>query len=64
MARIQVPENAGSEFHILKARAGNYAVSNNKTGKSKLLIPCKDREQAEEVLRKLKEKDHDGELWV
>ena len=64
MSRIQIPENAGSEFHILIARAGNYAVSNNKTGKNKVFIPCRDREQAEGLLRKLNEKDHDGEIWV
>lgn len=64
MARIQIPKNAGTDFHILIARAGNYAVWNNKNGKNKIFIACRDREQAEEVLRKLKEKDHDGEIWV
>ena len=64
MARIQIPENAGTDFHILIARAGNYAVWNNKTGKHKVFIACRDREQAEEILRKLKEKEHDGEIWV
>lgn len=64
MSRIRIPKNAGSEFQILVARAGNYAVTNNKTGKNKLFVPCRDREQAEEILRKLKEKDHQGEIWV
>jgi hypothetical protein len=64
MSRIRIPENAGADFEILIARAGNYAVSNNKTGKNKVFIPCRDREQAEDLLRKLKEKDHDGEIWV
>ena len=64
MARIQIPKNAGSDFRILIARAGNYAVWNNKTGKNKVFIACRDREQAEAVLRKLREKDYDREIWL
>lgn len=63
MARIQIPKNPG-EFRIIIARAGNYAVCNDKIGNSKLIIPCRDKEQAEEILRRLREKDHDGELWI
>jgi hypothetical protein len=64
MARIRIPKNAGAEFEIIVAMAGNYAVWNHKTGKNKLLIPCRDKEQAEEILRVLKEKDHNGEIWL
>ena len=63
MARIQIPDNAG-EFSVFIARAGNYAVRNDKTGKSQLIIPCRNEEHAEEILRRLKEKDHDGEIWT
>jgi hypothetical protein len=63
MARIQIPENSG-EFSIFIASAGNYAVRNDRTGKNQLIIACRDKEQAEEILRRLKEKDHDGELWI
>ena len=63
MARIQIPKNAG-EFRIIIAMGGNYAVCNDKTGKHKLIIPCRDRVQAEAVLKRLKEKDHNGEIWV
>ena len=61
--RIYIPKHAG-EFSIFVARAGNYAVRNDKTGKNQLIIPCRDREHAEEILRRLKEKDYDGELWI
>ena len=63
MARIHVPENAG-EFSIFFARGGNYAVKNDKTGKNQLIIPCRDKVHAEQILRRLKEKDHDGEIWT
>lgn len=63
MARIKIPKNLG-EVRIIIARAGNYAVCNDKTGKNQLIIACRDKAQAEEILRRLKEKDHDGELWV
>lgn len=61
--RIRVPENVG-ECEVVVAMAGNYAVCNRKSGKNRLWIVCRDREQAEEVLRRIKEHDHDGELWV
>ncbi len=63
MARISIPNDLG-ECEIIIARAGNYAVWNRKTGKNKFWVVCRDRAHAEEVLRKLKERDHDGELWV
>lgn len=63
MARIQIPDNVG-ECIIIVAKAGNYAVTNSKTGKNKLFIPCRDKEQAEKILQQLNEKDHHGEIWV
>ena len=63
MPRIRVPKDLG-ECEIITARAGNYAVWNRKSGKNKFFVACRDIKQAEEVLRKINEKDHDGELWV
>ncbi len=63
MTRIRIPKNAG-EFRIIIARAGNYAVWNNKTGKNKLFIPCKNKAQAEEILRRLRKRDHNDEMWI
>jgi hypothetical protein len=64
MTRIQIPENAGKDFQIVVARAGNYAITNNKTGKNKVFIPCRDKAHAEEILEKLKKADHEGEIWT
>ena len=63
MPRISVPKDLG-ECEIVVARAGNYAVWNRKTGKNKFWVACRDLAHAEAILRKLKEKDHGGELWV
>ncbi len=62
MPRIRIPENLG-ECEIIVAKAGNYAVWNRKTGKNQFMVACKSREQAEEVLKRLQNKDHQGELW-
>ena len=62
MGRLRIPKNAG-EFKIGVASAGNYIVWNNKSGKNKVLIPCRDKKQAESIWKQLNEKDHDGEIW-
>jgi hypothetical protein len=63
MTRIRIPKNAG-EFRIIVARAGNYAVCNDKTGKNKMIIHCRDHEQAENILKRLQEKDYDEDIWL
>lgn len=63
MAKIQIPKNLG-DCEIIIAKAGNYAIWNRKTGKNKLMIPCKSKEQAESLLKKIQEKDHNGEIWL
>ena len=63
MARHRIPKNAG-QFRIVKGRAGNWLVLNDKTGGGKVAIPCRDREQAELLCKKLNEGDHDGEIWM
>ena len=63
MPRIRVPENVG-ECEIVVAMAGNYAVRNRKSGKNRFWVVCRDRAHAEEILRRIKEHDHDGEIWT
>ena len=55
MPRIRVPKNAG-HFSIDIAYAGNYIVTNDKSGGNSIIIPCRDQEQAEELCKKLNEK--------
>lgn len=61
MARYLIPQNAG-HFRIEIARAGNSIVINDKTGKNQIIIPCRDRKQAEELCDRLNRGDHDGEI--
>jgi len=63
MARIRIPKNPG-QCVVIVARAGNFAVSNNKSGKNKIMIPCRDESQAEVIAAKINSGDHDGEIWV
>jgi len=62
MSRHRIPKSPG-KCKVIITMAGTYAVFNNKTGKNKVLIPCRDKEQAEEIARKINDKDHDGEIW-
>lgn len=63
MPRIRIPKNLG-ECEIIIAKSGNYAVWNRKSGKNKFLFACKNREQAEELLKTLQNKDHQDEVWL
>lgn len=63
MPKITLPANPG-RFRIAKAIAGNYVVVNDKTGKNEVIIACRDRDQAEEICKRLNNGDHDGEIWV
>ena len=62
MARHQIPENVGP-YEVVQARAGSYAVWNNRSGKNRVWIVCRDRAQAEAVCARLNAGDH-GEIWV
>jgi len=63
MPKYTIPENAG-RFRVETAMAGNYMVINDKTGKNQVIIPCRDRVQADEVCERLNKGDHRGEIWV
>ena len=63
MPQYRIPKSPG-RFRIVKARAGNWIVLNDKTGGGKIVIPCRDREQAERLCERLNTKNHDGEIWV
>ena len=52
MPRYVVPPNAGP-YAVVQARAGNPLVCNNYTGQRKVLIPCRTREQADNLCKQL-----------
>jgi len=63
MPRLRIPKVAG-QFRIVIALAGNYAVVNDKTGRNKLIIACRDKKQAEEICTLLNSEDRPKELWL
>src|SRR5205807_1535135 len=62
MPRKTMPKNAG-QFRVTTAKAGNFLVLNDRTGKHRVRIPCRDREQAEELCRRLNADEHNGEVF-
>ena len=46
------------------ALAGNYAVINDRTGRNKVMIPCREKQQAEELCERLNGKDRPSEVWM
>jgi hypothetical protein len=63
MAKRAIPENLG-HFRVQTAKAGNYIVINDRTGKNKVVIPCKDHQQAVQLCERLNAGDHNGEVMV
>ena len=63
MPKKTIPENAG-RFRVSIAKAGNYIVLNDRTGKNQVIIPCPNREQAEELCRQFNAGEHNGEVFV
>jgi hypothetical protein len=59
MAEHIIPNNAGP-YRVIKSMAGTPLVTNGRKGKTKVSIPCKSWDQAEDVCRRLNEKDHPG----
>jgi hypothetical protein len=62
MPRYVVPPSAGP-YKVVAARAGNPLVCNEYTGQRKVLIPCKTREQADALCKRLNE-GKIGEVFV
>jgi hypothetical protein len=58
-----IPDKAGP-YRIVTAMAGNPLVTNDKTGKKRVNIACRDHAQAEEVCRRLNEGEHNGSITV
>ncbi len=64
MAKVTIPKNAG-QFQVGQSPlAGNYLITNDRTGKNEVTIPCISRAQAEELCRRLNAGEHNGEVNV
>ena len=61
MATYQIPDNVG-QCRVVIALGGNSLVTNDKTGKNKLKIPCKTRDQADSICDRINSGDHNGTI--
>ena len=64
MATYEIPKSAGTKFWTIRSLAGTPIVTNGRTGKDRVFIPCKDMRKAEAVIRKLEVGDHDGTIFA
>lgn len=63
MSRVRLPEIVG-DLAIVVTRAGTPAVTNGRTGKNKIFIPCRDHEHAKDVVRKIREAKPGAEILL
>lgn len=63
MPRVRLPEIA-DDLAIVVTRAGTPAVTNGRTGKNKIFIPCRDHEHAKDVVRKIREAKPGAEVLL
>jgi hypothetical protein len=62
--KVKIPQNCG-KVRVMMALGGKYAVWNGKDDrKHQLLILCRDKKQAQELVRIINNKEHDGEIEV
>ncbi|WJN58149.1 hypothetical protein [Pseudomonas sp. SO81] len=63
MARVRLPKNLG-DCEIITTKAGSPAIWNRKSGKNRFLVACRNLEEAEQVLQRIKESDKQEEIWL
>ena len=63
MATYTIPPNTG-KVRVAKYLGHKWVVWNGKQGPHEFMIPCKDRQQAEQVARIINSKQHHGEIEV
>ena len=63
MAKYSVPPNTG-KVRVAMGAGGKYAVWNGKQGKDEFRILVRTRKQAEELVKIINAKQHNGEVDV
>jgi hypothetical protein len=63
MAKYVIPKNLG-KVKVAMGLGGKWMVWNGKQGKGEFNIPCKSRQQANEVAAIINSKQHDGTIEV
>ena len=61
--KYTIPQNIG-RVRVMMASGGKYAVWNGKDKKQKFEILCRTRQVAEDVARRINNKEHNGEIEV
>lgn len=62
MPRLRIPKNVGP-YRVRLTSVRTFAVANDRSGKNRIWIPCRDRTHADDICRRLNEGEH-GELWI
>jgi hypothetical protein len=63
MATFLIPKNL-RKVRVAKGLGHKWMVWNGKQGKGEFAIPCRTRQQAEEVCEMINKKQHNGEIEV
>jgi hypothetical protein len=63
VATYNVPPNTG-KVRVAVTLGNKFTVWNGKQGKHEFVIVCRNRKQAEEIARKINNKEHDGQINV
>ncbi len=63
MPRYDVPQNIG-KVRVAMGIGGRYTVWNGKQGQHEFVIPCRNRKQAEEIVKILNVKGRPSEIEV
>ena len=59
----KIPPNTG-KVRVAMTAGKKFTVWNGKQGQHEFAIICRDRKQAQEVAKKINDKDHNGEIVV
>jgi hypothetical protein len=61
--KVKIPQNAG-KVRVAMRLGGKFTVWNGKQGQHEFVIFCRNRKHAEELVKKINSKDHDGSVDV
>lgn len=61
--KVPIPKNLG-KVRVAMGLGGKFTVWNGKQGQHEFAIVCRNRKHAEELVRMINNKEHDGEIDV
>ena len=63
MPTYKIPPNTG-KVRVAMGLGNKFTVWNGKQGQHEFSIPCRNRKQAEELVKKINARDHQGVIHV